>query len=69
MPVENVETLILPARLGVARDLLNEIDAGKFQMVIMGKRSLHERKPFLMGSHANRVVLNAKGVVMCLIDS
>lgn len=69
VPEENVETLILPTKQGVARDLLNEIEARKFQMVIMGKRSLHERKPFLMGSHANKVVLNAKGVILCLIDS
>lgn len=66
---KNIETLILPAKEGIARDLLNEIDEHKFEMVVMGKKSLHERKPFLMGSHANKVLQNVKGAILCLIDS
>jgi nucleotide-binding universal stress UspA family protein len=38
-------------------------------MVVMGKKSFHERKPFLMGSHANKVLQNVKGAVLCLVDS
>jgi nucleotide-binding universal stress UspA family protein len=64
----NISTLILPTKQGIARDLLNEIDEHKFQMVVMGKRSFHERKPFLMGSHANKVLQNVKGVILCLVD-
>ena len=65
---DNIETLILPTREGVARDLLNEIDEHKFQMVVMGKKSFHERKPFLMGSHASKILQNVKATILCLVD-
>lgn len=65
---KNIESLILPTKQGVARDLLNEIDAHSFQMVLMGKKSFRERKPFLMGSHANKVLQNVTGTILCLVD-
>jgi len=67
-PATNLDTLVLPTKLGIARDLLNEIAEHQFQMVIMGKKSFHERKPFLMGSHASKVMQNVKSVVLCLVD-
>lgn len=65
---QSVESLILQTRQGIARDLLLEMDAHKFQLVVMGKKSFHERKPFLMGSHASKILQNAKGVILCLVD-
>jgi nucleotide-binding universal stress UspA family protein len=65
---QSVESLILQTREGIARDLLTEMDAHKFQLVVMGKKSFHERKPFLMGSHAAKILQNAKGVILCLVD-
>ena len=65
----HVENLILPTKEGVARDLLAEIDEHKFQVVVMGKKSFHERKPFLMGSHASKVLHSAKTTILCLVDS
>lgn len=69
VPGEDVEKLILQTKEGVARDLLAEIDEHKFQVVVMGKKSFHERKPFLMGSHASKVLQNAKATILCLVDS
>jgi len=68
VPGDKVETLILPAKEGIARDLLNEVDEHKFQVVVMGKKSFHERKPFLLGSHAQKILQNAKGAILCLVD-
>ncbi|MGA2402321.1 MAG: universal stress protein [Syntrophobacteraceae bacterium] len=65
---QSVESLILPTKKGIARDLLNEIDAHKFQIVVMGKKSFREQKPFLMGSHASKVLQNTKGVILCLVS-
>lgn len=69
VPERNVESLILPTKEGVARDLLNEITEHQFQIVVMGKKSFHERKPFLLGSHANKILQNAQGAILCLVDS
>jgi len=64
---QSVETLILNAKEGIARDLLNEIEVHKFQVVVMGKRSFHERKPFLMGSHAAKLLQNTRRVILCMV--
>ncbi len=69
VPERKIETLILPTKEGVARDLLNEIEEHQFRIVVMGKKSFHERKPFLLGSHANKILQNVKGSVLCLVDS
>lgn len=64
----DIETLILPTREGIARDLLNRIEADRFEVVVMGKKSFHERKPFLMGSHALKILHNVKSAVLILVD-
>jgi len=65
---QNVENLILQCREGIDRDLLNEIDVHKFQVVVMGKKSSRERKPFLLGSHTSKVLQNTRGVILCLVS-
>ncbi|MEN6437146.1 MAG: universal stress protein [Syntrophobacter sp.] len=65
---QNVETAVLPSREGVARDILNEIREHKYHVVVIGKKSFHERKPFLMGSHAAKILHNAQATVLCLVD-
>jgi len=65
---DRIKAMILPTREGIARDLLNEIQEHKFHVVVIGKKSFHERKPFLMGSHAAKVLQNAKATILCLVD-
>lgn len=66
---QNVSVVIQPTTQGIARDLLHEADARKCQLFVMGKRSFQEKKPFLMGSHANKILQNLKGAILCLVDS
>ncbi len=65
----NIECRIVTMKEGIARDLLNTAAEDKAQMVVIGKRSFRERKPFLLGSHANKILQNAKGSIVCLVDS
>lgn len=65
----NIECRIVTMKEGIARDLLNTAAEEKAQMVVVGKRSFRERKPFLLGSHAHKVLQNAKGSIVCLVDS
>lgn len=69
VPEKNIETRIETTKEGVARDLLNDIAAAEYQIVLMGKKSLHKRKPFLLGSHANKILQTVKGAILCLVDS
>ncbi len=69
VPEQQVNLVIQPVKEGIARDLLNEIAIGEYQLVVMGKRSFQEKKPFLLGSHANKILQNLKGAILCLVDS
>jgi nucleotide-binding universal stress UspA family protein len=69
VPEQNVTMVIQPTKEGIARDLLNEIEAKHYQLVVVGKRSFQERKPFLMGSHANKILQNLSKAMLCLVDS
>lgn len=66
---DRIHTLVLPTKQGIARDLLTEIAEHQYQVVVMGKKSFHERKPFLLGSHANKVMQNVQGTILCLVDA
>lgn len=69
VPEQNITMVIQPTRQGIARDLLDEVAARKCQLVVMGKRSFQEKKPFLLGSHANKILQNLKDAILCLVDS
>ena len=69
VPERSVTITIQSIKEGIARDLLNEIEAKQYQLVVIGKRSFQERKPFLMGSHANKVLQTLRGAMLCLVDS
>ena len=57
------------AREGIARDLLRDVSKHEYQIVVIGKKSFHERKLFLMGSNANKILQNIKGAVLCILSS
>lgn len=66
---DRIETRIQNVRQGVARDLLNELNRNQYQLVLIGKRSFQKKTPFLLGSHANKILFNAKATTLCLVDA
>jgi len=69
VPAQKVEKRIVQTKEGIGRDLLNEIEHGEYEVVVMGKKSFYERKPFLMGSHANKVLQHIQRAILCLVDA
>jgi nucleotide-binding universal stress UspA family protein len=66
---ENVTIRIVPTHMGIARDLLNEIDEKQYKIVLIGKKSFREKTPFLLGSRANKILHKARGVILCMLNS
>jgi hypothetical protein len=65
----NVEMTIRVTKEGIARDLLNDTADRQYQLVVIGKKSFDEKKPFLMGSHAHKVLQNLKASIICMVDA
>ena len=69
VPRDAVEIKIVPIKEGIARDLLKEVSRNRYQMIVIGRRSIEEKKPFLLGSHANKILHHAKATTVCLVGS
>ena len=69
VPENRIETRIENVHEGVAMDLLSELERGQYQLMLMGKRSFLRNKPFLLGSHANKILFNARSTILGLVDA
>lgn len=69
VPSEKIRTSILHAKEDLAKDMLAEIQKSRYQFVLIGKKSFKEKKPFLIGSNANKILKNARNTILCLVDS
>ncbi len=55
-------------KAGVARDLLDEIETGRYGTVVVGRRGLSRARQFLFGSVSNKIVHSAKGCTIWVVD-
>jgi nucleotide-binding universal stress UspA family protein len=69
VPAAKVATRIKTIEQGIAQDLLNEIEANAYQVVVIGKKSFRQAKPFNLGSHANKVLFGVKQSILVIVDS
>lgn len=66
---EKAITIVLrKKKTGIARDLLEEIAANNYGTVIVGRRGLSRTQQFLFGSVSNKIVQNAKGCTVWVVD-
>jgi nucleotide-binding universal stress UspA family protein len=54
--------------MGVARDILNELEEGAYGTVIIGRRGISKAEQFLLGSVSNKIIQNAKNCSVWIID-
>ena len=57
-----------PKYYDVAEDILSEAAAGSFDTIVMGRRGLGMAKALLLGSVTNKVVQNAKGCAVIIVE-
>lgn len=57
-----------PKYFDVAEDILSEAEAANFDTIVMGRRGLGTAKTLLLGSITNKVVQNAKGLAVIIVE-
>jgi len=57
-----------PKYFDVAEDILSEVEAGSFDAIVMGRRGLGMAKTLLLGSVTHKVVQNAKGCAVIIVE-
>ena len=68
MPKDAVDNKFKPKDYDVAEDILNEAEAGSFDTIVMGRRGLGMAKTLLLGSITHKVVQNAKGCAVIIVE-
>jgi nucleotide-binding universal stress UspA family protein len=68
IPKDAVVNKFKPRDYDVAEDILSEVKAGNFHTVVMGRRGLGMAKTLLLGSTTHKVVQNAKGCAVIIVE-
>ena len=68
IPEKAIAILYREKKIGIARDLLEEIAVHNYGTVIVGRRGLSRTQQFLFGSVSNKIVQNAKGCTVWVVD-
>jgi nucleotide-binding universal stress UspA family protein len=68
LPAAGVAAKFKPKYYDVAEDIINEAQSGGFSTVVMGRRGLGKAKALLLGSITTKVVHNAKGVAVTIVE-
>ncbi len=67
-PSKNIAIRIRKRKVGIARDILKEAEQGKYDSVVIGRRSLSGVKQFMFGSVSNKVVKLVREVSVIVVD-
>jgi nucleotide-binding universal stress UspA family protein len=65
---ENVTFKVLPAKRGMAGDILDEMERGKYGVIVVGRKGSKELSPFRLGSITNKLLHNVKNCIICLVN-
>jgi len=68
IPAAAVSIQYRDEKVGIARDILDEIETGEYGTVIVGRRGLSRAKQFLFGSVFNKIVHNARDCTVWVVD-
>lgn len=65
---KNISVRIRKKKAGIARDILKEAKAGKYDTVVMGRRGLTGVKQFVAGSVTNKTFQFAQNVTLIIVE-
>lgn len=68
LAADAVSSKFKPKYYDVAEDLINEATAGGFGTIVMGRRGLGKAETLLLGSVTNKVVQNARGCAVTVVE-
>ncbi|MHB8068324.1 MAG: universal stress protein [Desulfobaccales bacterium] len=68
IPAAAVTAKFKPKYYDVAEDILSEATSEKCSTIVMGRRGLGKAKALLLGSVTTKVVQNAKGVAVTIVE-
>jgi len=68
VPEQNLLIKLQAQQKGIARDILTELEEGKYGIMILGRKGFKDIKQFGLGSKANKLLHTAKAFSICLVN-
>ena len=68
VPERNVLIKMQAQQRGIARDILTELEEGKYGILILGRKGFKDIKQFGLGSKANKLLHTAQAFSICLVN-
>lgn len=66
-PSDAVSVKIQTRKIGIARDILHEVDTGKYKMVVVGRTGISKFKDLVLGSVANKLIGNLIDIPLVVV--
>ena len=67
-PDKNVVIKIRKKKAGIARDILKEVQTGKYDTLVIGRRGLTGIKQFVSGSISHKIIENARDITVTIVS-
>ena len=68
VPERNVLISLQAQQKGIARDILTELEEGKYGILVLGRKGFKDIKQFGLGSKANKLLHTAHAFSICLVN-
>jgi nucleotide-binding universal stress UspA family protein len=68
VPEGNVVIKLQAQQKGIARDILRELEEGRYGILVLGRKGFKDIKQFGLGSKANKLLHTAQAHLICLIN-
>jgi len=68
VPEQNVLIKLQVQQKGIARDIVTELEEGKYGILILGRKGFKDIKQFGLGSKANKLLYTAQAFSICLVN-
>jgi nucleotide-binding universal stress UspA family protein len=68
VPDQNITLKLEPQEQGIARDILNELEAGDYGILVLGRKGSKNIKEFGLGSKAGKLIHLAHTLVTCVVS-
>ena len=68
IPEENITFKVQVQDRGIARDILAELEGGGYGILVLGRKGFKSINQFGLGSKANKLLLTAHALAVCLVN-
>jgi len=68
IPAERIETRLRKRHSGLAKDIINEGELGRFDALVVGRRGLTWSQELFMGSVSNQLIQHASNIPLWMVD-